>query len=723
MAIGVNSMLNIGKGALFASQAAIHTTGNNVSNVNTPGYSRQAVIFQPNFSMDFNPGQVGQGVRATEVVRYFDRFVEDAYLKKFSTAAHQQTLYSQMRYVENLFNEANVDGIGTALTAMFDSWTKLSQSSNGTAAREELLSTAGTLADLIRSTDTSLRELEEEMDKLIREQVDEANRLIQQIAALNKEIKAHYVEGQNNPNTLMDERDQLVRALAGIIDVDVEDRGPGAEYRLTMKNGLVLVQHDVPFSLQYGSPSVINNLQTDSDFRDAAGKQLTAHFSGKDSHEYTLEVVTGGDVGGGAQFRVSIDGGQTWLKDENGQDRLFNANEETGSVRVGELDIWFDPANTTLVPPNGLTVGDKFTISPKNDVYWIEPTTGPYNISTQVYPNGSMNSMRITGGTLGGYLEFRDAKVGEYRDRLQAFTESLAWEVNRIHSQGAGLTPLSNVLGTYRVGRETAALGSPESLFQWSDRLQAGNLSFAVYGPDGKPVIPYPGSQALSSINFDPATDSLQDVVAAINGINFLDNDGNPHTPFTAAIYDGKLQVLTNPIPGSTPPTNYTFAITADTSGLAAALGINTFFTGETPGNFTVHPDLSTNINHVNSGRLNGAGEINPGDNSMAEEIGGLARKAVYISTTWNATTKQSLSDYYGTLVARVGADTYNAQYTAATETAMAQELYDRQEEISGVNLDEEMTNLIKFQASYKAAAKLITTADEMLQTLLGMKQ
>ena len=72
--------------------------------------------------------------------------------------------------------------------------------------------------------------------------------------------------------------------------------------------------------------------------------------------------------------------------------------------------------------------------------------------------------------------------------------------------------------------------------------------------------------------------------------------------------------------------------------------------------------------------------------------------------------------------MARVGADTASAKYTAATETAVAQDLYDRQEEISGVNLDEEMTNLIKFQASYKAAAKLITTADEMLQTLLSMK-
>ena len=718
MAIGFNAVLSMGKGALFASQASIQTTGNNISNVNTPGYSRQAVMLQENYAINYNPGQVGQGVKATEIYRYFDRFVENAYLKQESSAAHSRTLYNQMRYVENLFNEANTDGIGTALTAMFDSWNKLAQSSSSQAPREDLLATANTLTDLLRSTDNSLRNIEDQMTKLIKEDVDTANRLIREIASLNKEIRANYLEGRNNPNQLMDERDMRVRDLAAIIDIDVDDRGPGADYMLSMKNGYTLVQRDIPFSLEVRGPSVDLNLTTGSTYwgnDPGTGAQRQAHFSGVDSHEYTVETVTAGVVGGGAQFRVSVDGGKTWLTDANGNERLFNANQDTGSVHVGDLDIWFDPGT--------LAAGDKFVLSPKTDVYWIEPTVGPLNISTQVYPNGAMNDLRITGGSLGGYLDFRDARVGEYRDRLQAFADSVAWEVNRIHSQGAGLTPLNNVLSTYKVGRDNVALGTPESLFKWSEKLQAGNITFAVYGADGKPVIPYPGSAALSSINFDPATDSLQDVAAAINAVSFADNSGNAHTPFTATVYDGKLQISTNVNPHSTPPTNYTFAITADTTGLAAGLGINTFFAGETTGAFTVRNDLFTDVNHVNSGRLNGAGEINIGDNSTAREIGGLASKGVAIGTTWSASTQQSIPNYYSNLVARIGADTANAKYTAASETAIAQDLYDRQEEISGVNLDEEMTNLIKFQASYKAAAKLITTADEMLQTLLGMKQ
>ena len=88
MAIGFNAVLSMGKGALFASQAAIQTTGNNVSNVNTPGYSRQAVMLQENYAINYNPGQVGQGVKATEIFRYFDRFIENKdKARKYSHAA------------------------------------------------------------------------------------------------------------------------------------------------------------------------------------------------------------------------------------------------------------------------------------------------------------------------------------------------------------------------------------------------------------------------------------------------------------------------------------------------------------------------------------------------------------------------------------------------------------------------------------------------------------
>jgi len=609
---------------------------------------------------------------------------------------------------------------------MFLAWNKLAQAPNDLPAREALLSQAGILATAIRNADEALRRQEEQMNAMIAQDVATANQLMQEIAFLNREISSNYSAGRNNPNELMDKRDAKVRELAAIIDVDVDDRGPGA-YQVRMKNGYTLVQNDIPFALSFQGPQVENNLQAHSPYKaqNPDGSMKTAQFSGWDSHEYTVQmVVPGGGVGsinGNAQFMVSVDGGRTWLTDDQGNPKLFDAKTEGGSQRVGELDIWFDAGDVLH--------GDRFVISPKRDVYWVSPTAGPINVSTQIFSDGTDNRDRIVGGSLAGLLEFRDYRIGEYRDRLKALTQSLAWEVNRIHSQGGGLTPMTNALGTYAVGRDNVPLGSPEALFAWSDRLQTGSVSFAIFGPDGNnnpaiPAIPYPGLDVLSFLvppglngNFDPSIHSLENVRDAFRAATFTDKDtGLTVGPgfFTADIVDGKLQISV--------PDGYGFAVTDDTSGLLAALGINTFFAGDSPATFGIRPDLSTNLNLINAGQVNVPGEINKGDNQIAKQLADLANKAVEIGTTWNKKTSQSISSYYSTLVAKVGADTTSVKFTAASETAMALDLYVRSEEISGVSLDEEMSSLIKFQASYKAAAKLITTADEMIQTLLSLK-
>lgn len=708
MAWGVNSVLNMGVGALSTSQSNIQTTGNNISNVDTVGYSRQAVRQQDKTALNHRVGQVGQGVQATEVIRYFDAFIESNYLDKLSTSQRWESQYSQLRYIENIFNESNVSGISSAITGLFNAWNKLGQQPDSLPTREALLSAADTLTSGIRSADNSMRQVEEQLDTMIRQDVDRANQLIQEIAALNTEISNTYLKGRNNPNGLMDKRDEKARELASIIDVKVEDRGPG-DYSINMKNGYTLVQDNIPFSLKVQGPQVENNLTKDSPYKATGG---TAYFAGADSKEYTVEMVSGGTIGTDATFRVSIDGGKTWLLDDSGNPQIFNANEQDGTVRVGKLDIWFDAG--------AVNAGDRFVLSPKNDVYWVSPTSGPENISPQIYGDGTDNSLRITGGSLGGLLEFRDYKIGEYRDRLDALSKSLAWEVNRIHSSGAGLEPLTSMMGTYVVGNTSAPLSSPEARFTWADRLQPGNMSFEVYGPDGSSLVPYPGIGVFSQLpggNFDPDKHSMEDVVAAINATSFTDAAGNTITPFKATIVDGKMHIE------STDPSKYTFAVTADTTGLAAGFGLNTFFTGDTAENFGVRGEFQTNLNLINAGRVNGAGEMNPGDNDTANKISELAAKAVEISTVWNKKATQTLTDYYSTLVTKVGADTSSVKFTAANETAMALDLYQRQEEVSGVNLDEEMSNLIKFQASYKAAAKLITTADEMMQTILGLKQ
>lgn len=704
MAIGVNSLLYMGNGALFASQASIQTTGNNISNVNTVGYSRQSVDLRPNYSIDYRPGQVGQGVEATQIIRSFDRFVESAYLEKSTLQSRYNEQYSMMRTVETAFNESNTKGIADAISQMFKAWSTVAQTPDSLAARTALTGKSQDLTTIVRNTDNYLGQLEEQLTGMISQEVDKANSLIQDIARLNREINAHAVPGQNNPNSLMDERDRKVRSLAEIIDIRVQDDGAG-HFQVTTSAGMRLVQEDIPFSLTMMSPRSENNLSIGSTYNGGVG------FTGKDGYEYTLEVVQGGTIDstgsvpapvGTAKYRVSLDGGRTWMKDDYGNDLLVDATDEAHSSKVKDLQIYFTGTNS-------LQTGDKFVITPKTDVYWVSPTAGPVNISTQIFQDGQENSSRITGGTLAAYQEFRDHRIGQYRDTLASLGNSMTWEVNRIHSQGAGLKPLTNALGEFQVPRVDIPLGSRSSGSQWFDRLQSGNVTFAVYdSTTGESLTPYPGIQAFSPDNFDPTQHSLQDVVSAINA-------GPAGAYMTASIVDNRLQLTAN--------AGTQFGITADTAGLAAALGINAYFVGNGPSDMRVRDELVKDPGMINAARVNGAGEINPGDNQIATEIAGLLTKMVEFTNGSGSKVKQTFSEFYGTLVTKVGADTAGVGFLANTTNAMAKELAQRREEISGVSLDEEMSNLIKFQASYKAAAKLITTADQMIQTILGLKQ
>ncbi len=728
MASSINAILNIGAGALFANQAAIQTTGNNIANVNTEGYSRQKVRFEEYPSLDYSPGQMGQGVRAAEVYRMFDRFVEKAYLNKASQADRWETQTNLLQSVESLFNESNSPGIASAMQKFFDAWNDVYKNPASSSSREALLSYATTLAGFVRETDAAMQYMQSQMDTMITQDVGKANTLMKEIASLNLQINAHSIPGSNNPNTLMDQRDLKVRELATLIDIDVIDRGEG-HYTITTAGGKPLVEEGVAYSLFYSGAASFKDLKPGSAFDGDLG------FVGNDEYEYTLEVVTGGDVNdtgmvpapaGTAMFRVSLDGGKSWLKDDNGNDMLFPANSEDTQVQVKDLQIYFSGATQPMA------AGDKFTIVPKSGLYWVSPTIGVdvtksrdpiqwlatsanglENITPQTAADGTENSRRVTGGSIGAYFDFRDNQLGQYRERLDAFAQALTWEVNRIHSQGVGLEKLDYALGTYKVQNTTVPLGSGSSGLVWADRLQAGNITIAMYDKTtGDPVLKTDGTQAMLDVNFDPAVDSLDDLVTRINGT--LDSEGNQM--LTASIVDGRLQVA------STDPTR-SFAFAADTSGLLAGLGINTFFDGEHASKMAVRDDVRNNTNLINAGRVNGGAEANSGDNITALEMAQLANKAIKIGTATQKATSQTLVGYYATIVSKVGGDTAAAKYNTALYGAMAQDLSDRQDESSGVNLDEEMTNLVKFQNSYKAAAKLITTADQMLQTLLSLKQ
>lgn len=709
----LNGLLNIGHTALTAAQAWISVTGSNIANADTEGYTRRYVDQRDGGTITTKPGGESLGVNAQQVLRYFDAFLESSYVRQSTNSARWSEQETIMSSVENLFNESNRTGISSTLTEFFTAWSDLAQRPDDTAPRESLLSYADSLGDMLGSTVDSLKAIQSEMDVSINQGVDRVNALAQSIADLNKQINARTREGVSNPNDLLDQRDQMVRELAGLVDVQTTDNG-GGDYTVRLSTGQPLVQGLDTFDLQVLGPRAEERLTANSSY---AG---SVQFDGTDSHEYTLEIVNGGAVGDTPppSFRVSLDGGKTWLRDEDGNELRYTITDNDGDGQVDPVLV--KELNISFSETSGFSAGDKFDIVPKTGLYWIEPTRGPQNITPQTYLDGTENGNRATGGTLTAYFSVRDDNCGRYLDELDAVASSLIWEVNRIHSQGTGNSLLDYAQGQQQVQSATQALGSAQAILPDADRLQSGNVNIHFYD---KTTGDYLTSGMLDFDaaadgvqNFDPSVHTLEDVANAIN-TSFPDPNNAGQNLLKASIQDGRLLLETNDA------SNVQFAMGTDSSGLMAALGINVFFTGSSASDLAVNSQLHSNVNYIAAGQVNGDYQANAGDNVTATAIAKLTDSTVTISTVWKTVSNQTISQYYANLVTTVGSDTRLTQTNAEYHTALTSDLEDQVSSVTGVNLDEEMANLIKYQHSYTAAAKLITTADQMLQTLLGLKE
>ena len=242
--------------------------------------------------------------------------------------------------------------------------------------------------------------------------------------------------------------------------------------------------------------------------------------------------------------------------------------------------------------------------------------------------------------------------------------------------------------------------------YDYADELQTDGGSFKIwlYNNDGTLSLPTP-----VEVSMERAYD-LYDVAEAIN-VSILNASGEPPTatPWVeASVYENRLVL--------TPDGNHQFAFGGDTSNFLATAGINTFFTGYNASTIDVNETVSESLENLAAGTVNSNGEIFAGDQSNGLLITNIQR-AEYVRFRGSATS--TLDGHYNSLVAQIGMESRTVTRDLEFNALVTNQMEAMRDSTSGVSLDEEMSNLIKFQHAYSAAAKLITTADEMMLTLL----
>ncbi|TIH19193.1 flagellar hook-associated protein FlgK [Marinifilum sp. JC120] len=332
----------------------------------------------------------------------------------------------------------------------------------------------------------------------------------------------------------------------------------------------------------------------------------------------------------------------------------------------------------------------------KTGLFWESGSGGLVEITPMTDDSGDPVSGRTTGGSIAGLFITRDEYIEPTLDSLDDYTSALIWETNVAHSQGAGLESHTAVEGTYDVNDQTAALSS--SGLDYEDKITSGEFSIYTYDVDGNMT-------ASSAIPIDPATDSLDDVVADIN-VAF----GGTLTASVNA--DGELEIQ---VVGDA-----SFEFGDDSSGFLAATGINTFFDGSSAGDIGVNDYVASDPSHLNAGEVGDDGTVSSGSNDTAKSINDLLNRTVSIGEGVSS-TDASLTEYLAAIVSGVGAAASKAETQVTCDTAAAQIYADQQESVSGVNVDEELVNLTKAQQQYSAACQIISVTRDMIDTILGI--
>lgn len=623
--------VEIGKSGIVAHQQALHTTGHNVTNAETEGYSRQRVvltaekpIYEPSLNRAERAGQIGQGVMMAKIERIRNVFLDDRMIDVNDFLGYWKTRNDFLYQVQLVHNEPSDMSMRQLLNEFWSAWEELANNPAEFSVRKVVKERSETLVAGMNRTYSELKDIQNNVELTILTRLAEINDIGRKIRDLNVEIVKVEALG-DTPNDLYDKRDLLVDRLSKMVNI-------------------------------------------------STGR--------KDKDE----------------FFVYIDG-----------ERFVQG------IHMEELKAVSNPRK------NGYS-----------DIFWSE--TG--------------SKVRIRGGEMKSLLDLRDDILKNQIDYLNNFTVNLADLVNGVHRDGFGLDGVTNRNFFEYRNITTEANGDYDSN---NDGQADSTALFKVAGNnslDLKNKIGIAGTITLDanrqgrpavSINYT-AIDTVEDVINRINQaglevVAYQDHKGSFALKATLAGDENNRDFIIRHIEDSGDfLVNYAGLLRA--SGAAGAYDWRT--TGaigqlqSSANNIAVTPlyDISSwvklesairdDVNKIAAaGGTDYRGGNDPdtitgmGDGSVALKIAGLRYQKVMVGE------HATFDDYYTALVSEVGALGEQSRMEFEVTEKLAGNLENLRKSINGVNLDEEMANMVTFQHGYNASARFISVIDKMLETII----
>jgi len=222
----IYGVLSIGSKALLAQQKGIYVTGNNIANVNTPGYTRQRLNLSSDVPVNTSIGTVGTGVTAVDVERVYQRFLGVQINNETQTRGNWEAQNDMLERVEMVFEESSGYGLNQVMSEFWMAWQDLSNNPSGPVERSVLIAKSEIMAETFSKNYQDLQTIQRDIDTMIEGSIDEINLLAEKIANLNQKI-IQIESGGNTANDYRDQRDVLLNELSDLVNIDSFENSAG----------------------------------------------------------------------------------------------------------------------------------------------------------------------------------------------------------------------------------------------------------------------------------------------------------------------------------------------------------------------------------------------------------------------------------------------------------------------------------------------------------------
>lgn len=662
-----NTLMNLGVSGLNAALWGLTTTGQNISNAATPGYSVERPVYAEASGQYTSSGYMPQGVNTVTVQRQYSQYLSDQLNGAQTQGGALSTWYSLVAQLNNYVGSPTA-GISTAITSYFTGLQNVANNASDPSVRQTAISNAQILGDQLKAAGQQYDALRQSVNTQLTSTVSQINTYTAQIAQLNQQISAASSQGQP-PNQLMDQRDLAVSNLSTLAGVQVVRNDSG--YSVFLAGGQPLVVADKSYQL-----ATVTSSSDPSELTVVSQGIAGANPQGP-NQALPDASLSGGTLGGLLAFR---------------RQTLDPAQAQLGALATS-FAAQVNAQNALGVDLAGKPGGNLFTVT-NPTVYSNQGNTGNASLSVS-FANASQP-------TTSDYTLSYDGTKYTLTDRASG----------SVVDQKAGPMPVS--LGGLNFSFSSGAMNAGD---QFTVLPTRGALTgFGLATTSGSAIAAAsPVVAAASKTNIGTAK-ITQGAVSAGYQV--------PTTP-TKLTYDAASQSLSGFPAGTTvtiagtPPTSVTITSPTDSVPYNATAGAKLTI------NSTTQPAPAGVMNGVTV-TLSGAPSdgdtftIGPyaggtSDGSNAQALSQLVTaKALGGGTT-------TLTGAYANYVNAIGNTASQLKSSSAAQTSLVGQITTAQQSVSGVNQNEEAANLMQYQQLYQANAKVIQTAATLFQTVLGL--